>query len=160
MASKLNWQTIAFCSRCQFQFLPTSFLYTIIPLFISLLIISLDIFYWYPSFDKCLSLLLAVQWFLIHFIVWSKIFSYNGNIFIQIFCIYGVMYLSLGIAVAFFCVLLLLLQDDTSNNTTRSELSFVPTTDDDGKSITCRAENPNVNGLYLETMWKLNVVCK
>lgn len=51
-------------------------------------------------------------------------------------------------------------QDDISSNTTRSELSFVPTTDDDGKSITCRAENPNVNGLYLETMWKLNVVCK
>lgn len=55
----------------------------------------------------------------------------------------------------FFC-----LQDDISKNSTRSELSFVPTTDDDGKSITCRAENPNVNGLYLETMWKLNVVCK
>lgn len=51
-------------------------------------------------------------------------------------------------------------QDDISKNSTRSELSFVPTTDDDGKSITCRAENPNVNGLYLETMWKLNVVCK
>ncbi|KAM7350992.1 sidestep II transmembrane protein isoform 1-T2 [Cochliomyia hominivorax] len=49
-------------------------------------------------------------------------------------------------------------KDDISSNTTRSELSFVPTTDDDGKSITCRAENPNVNGLYLETMWKLNVV--
>ncbi|KAL9931118.1 sidestep II transmembrane protein isoform 2-T3 [Glossina fuscipes fuscipes] len=49
-------------------------------------------------------------------------------------------------------------KDEISNNTTRSELSFVPTTDDDGKSITCRAENPNVNGLYLETMWKLNVV--
>lgn len=131
------------------------------PFHLSPVIFSSDIFYWYPSFDKCLSLLLAVQWFLIHFIVWSKIFSYNGNIFIQIFCIYGVMYLSLGIAGAFFCVLLLLLlQDDTSNNTTRSELSFVPTTDDDGKSITCRAENPNVNGLYLETMWKLNVVCK
>uniref|UniRef100_A0A1A9UXK2 Ig-like domain-containing protein n=1 Tax=Glossina austeni TaxID=7395 RepID=A0A1A9UXK2_GLOAU len=48
-------------------------------------------------------------------------------------------------------------EDEISNNTTRSELSFVPTTDDDGKSITCRAENPNVNGLYLETMWKLNV---
>lgn len=53
-----------------------------------------------------------------------------------------------------------ILQDDISKNSTRSELSFVPTTDDDGKSITCRAENPNVNGLYLETMWKLNVVCK
>ncbi|XP_017493193.1 PREDICTED: neural cell adhesion molecule 1-A isoform X2 [Rhagoletis zephyria] len=49
-------------------------------------------------------------------------------------------------------------KDDISKNVTRSELSFVPTTDDDGKSITCRAENPNVNGLYLETMWKLNVV--
>ncbi|XP_030555042.1 neural cell adhesion molecule 1 isoform X1 [Drosophila novamexicana] len=49
-------------------------------------------------------------------------------------------------------------KDDISKNSTRSELSFVPTTDDDGKSITCRAENPNVNGLYLETMWKLNVV--
>lgn len=51
-------------------------------------------------------------------------------------------------------------QDDILKNTTRSELSFVPTTDDDGKSITCRSENPNVNGLYMETLWKLNVVCK
>lgn len=58
-----------------------------------------------------------------------------------------------------FCAFFLF-QDDISKNSTRSELSFVPTTDDDGKSITCRAENPNVNGLYLETMWKLNVVCK
>ncbi|XP_037957726.1 neural cell adhesion molecule 1-A [Teleopsis dalmanni] len=49
-------------------------------------------------------------------------------------------------------------KDEVSKNTTRSELSFVPITDDDNKSITCRAENPNVNGLYLETMWKLNVV--
>lgn len=36
----------------------------------------------------------------------------------------------------------------------------MPTTEDDGKSITCRAENPDVNGLYLETAWKLDVVCK
>lgn len=50
-------------------------------------------------------------------------------------------------------------QDDIYNNTTRSELSFVPTTEDDGKSITCRAENPVVNGLYMETSWKLDVVC-
>lgn len=46
------------------------------------------------------------------------------------------------------------------NNTTRSELSFVPSTEDDGKSITCRAENPNVTGLFLETAWKLDIVCK
>lgn len=43
---------------------------------------------------------------------------------------------------------------------TLSELSFVPTTEDDGKSITCRAENPNVTGLFLETSWKIDVVCK
>lgn len=52
------------------------------------------------------------------------------------------------------------IQDETLNNTTRSELSFVPSTEDDGKSITCRAENPKVTGLYLETTWKLDVVCK
>ncbi|XP_063702814.1 hemicentin-2-like [Culicoides brevitarsis] len=49
-------------------------------------------------------------------------------------------------------------KDDILNNTTRSELSFVPTTEDDGKSITCRAENPTVNGLFMETSWKLDVV--
>ncbi|XP_055684288.1 hemicentin-2 isoform X1 [Lutzomyia longipalpis] len=49
-------------------------------------------------------------------------------------------------------------RDDVLNNTTLSELSFVPSTEDDGKSITCRAENPNVNGLFLETSLKLNVV--
>lgn len=52
------------------------------------------------------------------------------------------------------------MQDETLNNTTRSELSFVPSTEDDAKSITCRAENPKVTGLFLETTWKLDVVCK
>lgn len=51
-------------------------------------------------------------------------------------------------------------QDETFNNTTRSTLNFVPSTEDDGKSITCRAENPNVTGLFLETTWKLDVVCE
>ncbi|XP_058060539.1 protein turtle homolog A-like [Anopheles bellator] len=49
-------------------------------------------------------------------------------------------------------------KEEILNNTTRSELSFVPTTDDDGKLITCRAENPNVTGLFLETSWKIEVV--
>uniref|UniRef100_A0A182JBS5 Ig-like domain-containing protein n=1 Tax=Anopheles atroparvus TaxID=41427 RepID=A0A182JBS5_ANOAO len=31
-------------------------------------------------------------------------------------------------------------------------------TEDDGKLITCRAENPNVTGLFLETSWKIEVV--
>ncbi|XP_065168056.1 neural cell adhesion molecule 2 [Atheta coriaria] len=49
-------------------------------------------------------------------------------------------------------------KEETRENATISELSFVPTTEDDGKSITCRAENPNVTGLFLETSWKINVV--
>ncbi|GAB0089383.1 hypothetical protein DMENIID0001_039110 [Sergentomyia squamirostris] len=49
-------------------------------------------------------------------------------------------------------------REDVLNNTTLSELSFVPSTEDDGKSITCRAENPNVNGLFLETSLILDVV--
>lgn len=36
----------------------------------------------------------------------------------------------------------------------------MPTIEDDGKTITCRAENPKVKGLFLDTHWKLNVVCK
>lgn len=52
------------------------------------------------------------------------------------------------------------LQEDIRDNVTVSELSFVPTTEDDGKSITCRAENPNVTGLFLESSWKINVVCE
>ncbi|XP_066907688.1 nephrin [Halyomorpha halys] len=43
-------------------------------------------------------------------------------------------------------------------NITTSRLTFIPTTDDDGKPITCRAENPNVTGLYLDTNWNLHVV--
>ncbi|XP_060524523.1 nephrin [Cylas formicarius] len=49
-------------------------------------------------------------------------------------------------------------KEETATNMTISELSFVPTTEDDGKSITCRAENPNVTGLFLETSWKIDVV--
>ncbi|XP_055708974.1 nephrin-like [Phlebotomus papatasi] len=49
-------------------------------------------------------------------------------------------------------------KDESKNGTTISELSFVPSVEDDGKTVTCRAENPNVTGLFLETTWKLNVV--
>ncbi|XP_022921260.2 neural cell adhesion molecule 2, partial [Onthophagus taurus] len=49
-------------------------------------------------------------------------------------------------------------KDEVRENVTISELNFVPSTEDDGKSITCRAENPDVNGLYMETSWKIDVV--
>ena len=48
----------------------------------------------------------------------------------------------------------------TQGNSTKSELTFVPTTDDDEKQITCRAENPVVAGQFLESHWKINVICK
>lgn len=49
-------------------------------------------------------------------------------------------------------------KDEALNNITKSTLNFVPTTEDDGKSITCRAENPKVSGLFLETTWKIEVI--
>jgi dual oxidase maturation factor 1 len=52
------------------------------------------------------------------------------------------------------------LQEETRENVTVSDLSFAPTTDDDGKAITCRAENPNITGAFLEYSWKIDVVCK
>ncbi|KAL1110302.1 hypothetical protein AAG570_008379 [Ranatra chinensis] len=53
-------------------------------------------------------------------------------------------------------------KDDTREhaNLTTSVLSFVPNTEDDGKAITCRAENPNVTGLFVDTNWNIEVVCK
>ncbi|XP_055600251.1 nephrin-like [Uranotaenia lowii] len=48
--------------------------------------------------------------------------------------------------------------DVVGHNTTLSTVSFSPSTEDDGKTLTCRAENPNVNGLFLETTWEMNVV--
>lgn len=51
-------------------------------------------------------------------------------------------------------------QDEALTNITKSVLNFVPTTEDDGKSITCRAENPKVSGLFLETTWKIEVICE
>ncbi|CRL00448.1 CLUMA_CG013711, isoform A [Clunio marinus] len=49
-------------------------------------------------------------------------------------------------------------KDEILNNTTRSELSFSPTVEDDGKFMVCRAENPVVSGLFLESTWKISVV--
>uniref|UniRef100_A0A8D8TAK1 Protein turtle homolog A n=1 Tax=Cacopsylla melanoneura TaxID=428564 RepID=A0A8D8TAK1_9HEMI len=46
-------------------------------------------------------------------------------------------------------------------NVTRSEISITPGTQDDGKVIMCRAENPDVNSTsekHVETTWNLRVV--
>ncbi|XP_046402155.1 uncharacterized protein LOC124168089 [Ischnura elegans] len=49
-------------------------------------------------------------------------------------------------------------REEVRENATVSELSFTPTTDDDGKQVTCRAENPNVTGAFLEDNWRIEVV--
>lgn len=52
------------------------------------------------------------------------------------------------------------LQEERSENRTISRVEFVPGKDDDRKLVTCRAENPNVTGLFLETFWTIDVVCE
>lgn len=51
-------------------------------------------------------------------------------------------------------------QEERSENRTVSMVEFEPGVEDHGKSITCRAENPNVTGLFVEKSWKIDVVCK
>ncbi|XP_067207984.1 neural cell adhesion molecule 1-like isoform X4 [Linepithema humile] len=43
------------------------------------------------------------------------------------------------------------------NNQTLSILSFMPTIEDDGKYLTCRAENPVISDSALEDKWRLDV---
>lgn len=43
------------------------------------------------------------------------------------------------------------------NNQSLSILTFVPVIDDDGKYLTCRAENPSIADSALEDKWRLNV---
>ena len=43
------------------------------------------------------------------------------------------------------------------NNESLSVLSFVPSIDDDGKYLTCRAENLAIPGSALEDKWRLDV---
>lgn len=57
-------------------------------------------------------------------------------------------------------IVCVVVQEEQRDNLTVSVMSFVPTLDDDEKPITCRAENPNVTSLVLDTSWTINVVCE
>lgn len=84
----------------------------------------------------------------IHFIIIRN----NNNSFATTASLYVFFYI--------ICILFSLIQEELRDNLTVSVMSFVPTLDDDGKPITCRAENPNVTSLFLETSWTISVVCK
>ncbi|XP_066587732.1 neural cell adhesion molecule 2-like isoform X2 [Prorops nasuta] len=49
-------------------------------------------------------------------------------------------------------------KEQRSENRTISYVTFEPGVDDHGKFIVCRAENPNVTGLFMEETWKIDVV--
>lgn len=51
-------------------------------------------------------------------------------------------------------------KDFSKENVTVSILNFVPSVEDNGKTLLCRAENPNVSGLFLEDSWNMSVLCK
>lgn len=51
-------------------------------------------------------------------------------------------------------------RDYNKNNQTTSILNFAPAIEDNGKVLSCHAENPNVAGLFVEDSWNMSVYCK
>ncbi|XP_012285422.1 nephrin [Orussus abietinus] len=49
-------------------------------------------------------------------------------------------------------------EEQKADNRTISKAKFLPTVEDDGKKVICRAENPVFPGLPLETSWIIDVV--
>jgi hypothetical protein len=52
------------------------------------------------------------------------------------------------------------IRDFSKNNQTTSILNFVPSIEDNGKTLTCHAENPNVAGMFIQDNWNMSVFCK
>lgn len=53
-----------------------------------------------------------------------------------------------------------LFQTSNDGNTTTSTLSFVPRKEDDGKYLSCKAENKMMSTESLEDRWKLEIHCE
>lgn len=52
------------------------------------------------------------------------------------------------------------IRDYTEKNQSISVLNFVPSIEDNGKTLTCHAENPNVAGMFIEDNWNMSVFCE
>lgn len=50
------------------------------------------------------------------------------------------------------------IEEDNMNDV--SIMSFTPTVEDEGKYLTCRAENPSIENSALEDKWRLDVHCE
>ena len=53
-----------------------------------------------------------------------------------------------------------MLQIVENGNVTESTFKFVPKASDHGRTITCRAENTEIQNAAIEDHWKLTVHCK
>lgn len=49
---------------------------------------------------------------------------------------------------------------ENPDNQSLSVLTYTPAIDDDGKYLTCRAENPHIENSAIEDKWSLVVYCK
>jgi len=52
------------------------------------------------------------------------------------------------------------LQISSDGNVTNSTVTFVPSLEDAGKTLTCRAENPSIPGSQIEDGFKMDIHCK
>lgn len=55
---------------------------------------------------------------------------------------------------------IIVFQQTEDEGQTLSVLKFIPSIEDDGKYLTCRAENPSIADSTIEDKWLLNVECK
>ena len=60
----------------------------------------------------------------------------------------------------YFLFFLFLQKFSETGNQSLSVLTFIPVVDDDGKYLTCRAENPFIPDSAIEDKWRLVVHCK
>lgn len=60
----------------------------------------------------------------------------------------------------FINIFVFIFQTSTDGNTTTSTLSFTPKKEDDGKNLSCRAENKVLSSDSLKDGWKLEIHCE
>lgn len=60
----------------------------------------------------------------------------------------------------YFTIVYFFRQTSKDGNTSINTLAFVPKKEDDGKYLSCKAENKAIPSVVLEDGWKLEIHCK